>query len=596
MCGIAGILDYTQPVDPPVLDRFTDALVHRGPDGRGIWIDGPIGLGHRRLAILDPSPLGACPMAYVAPDGEVLRLTFNGEIYNFLELRELLRAEGYRFRTDTDTEVVAAAWHRWGADAMHRFNGMWAFALWREQTRTLVLARDRFGVKPLYMLATGARVAFASELKAFRALPWYTPQLDTDAAALFFRDPAAYDGVSMGTALAGVHRLPAGHTLTLGADGSASLDAWWDADAHVPAVPTTYDAQVTAFRALFLDAVRVRMRSDVPIGTSLSGGLDSSAVACGMAAFARAADGDAWGVAQLGDRAADVFARCASDARRTFIATFPGEAVDERSWADLVVAHTGASPAYWTFRGGAALRDLPASVWALDDLSAVPAVPVYNIYRLMRAHGVVVTLDGHGGDELLAGYTWHRDVPRAELNALLRRDFATTHLPSILRNYDGCSMANGVEVRSPFMDWRLVQFTHALPAECKYDGTVSKRILRDALVGVLPEAIRTRSSKLGFESPLVAWANGGLGPVLLAATRTDAWRSAPAVAEAAGVAAIVEARTKARAWTADDRVALALAWRLLSYVLWCEQFVGAGARITRMLGGTAPGTSTAVAA
>jgi asparagine synthase (glutamine-hydrolysing) len=579
MCGITGLLDFQRGANASVMDAFTDAVAHRGPDGRGVWVDGPVALGHRRLAILDPTPAGACPMVYDAPDGQRLRITFNGEIYNFLELREELRRDGYRFLTDTDTEVVAAAWHRWGEASQLRFNGMWAFAVWNEHTRTLTLSRDRFGVKPLYVFGHGETLAFASEIKAFLTLPWMSPRLDRVAADAFFRNPGAYDGVSRSTALAGVMRVPAGHSLTVTSSGTSGFARWWDTREHEPEIPGTYAEQAAQFRELFLDAVRLRMRSDVPIGTSLSGGLDSSAVASGMAELSRASHGDR-------------MARCAADWQRTFIATFPGHAEDERAFADLVVAHTGARPSYWTFQPAAALRDLSASVLALDDLSAAPAVPILNIYRTMRSNGVVVTLDGHGGDELLAGYPWYRDIPEGQLNEALHRDFHVTHLPSILRNYDGCSMANGVEVRSPFMDWRLVTFTSALPASAKLGHDYTKRILRDALNGILPDAIRTRTSKLGFESPLVAWANGGLGPVLLAASRTDAWREAPESAQAVEVARIVEARTRSRSWSAADRVAAAFAYRLLNYVLWCEHYVGAGDRITRMVAPpTAPPTA-----
>jgi asparagine synthase (glutamine-hydrolysing) len=577
MCGIAGLLDHTRGANASWIDRFTDALVHRGPDGRGTWCEGPVALGHRRLAILDPTPQGACPMAYTAPDGRTLRITFNGEIYNFLELRAELRREGYQFHTDTDTEVIAAAWHRWGPACQTRFNGMWAFALWDERARTLVLSRDRFGVKPLYLTILGTTVAFASEIKAFLALPTFTPALNRAAADAFFRNPSAYDGVSPDTALAGVIRVPAGHSLTITPEGTTGFARWWDTQAHLPEVPATYGKQAEQFRALFLDAVRLRMRSDVAIGTSLSGGLDSSAVASAMAAVAREQGG--------------ALDRCAADWQRTFIASFPGHPVDEREYADMVVAHTGARPSYWTFQPAPALRRLAESVRALDDLSAAPAVPVLGIYRTMREHGVVVTLDGHGGDELLAGYPWYREKPLEQVNAMLDRDFHVTHLPAILRNYDGCSMANGVEVRSPFMDWRLVTFASALPASAKLDATYTKRILRDALTGILPEGIRTRTSKFGFESPLVAWANGPLGPVLRAASQTEIWRDAPASAQGAEVAAIIQARTASRqaAFTAADSVAVAYAYRLLNYVLWCEQYLGIGdRRITRMVGAPQP--------
>lgn len=561
MCGITGLCDFSAALPRDWIDGFTDALIHRGPDGRGTYQEGPVALGHRRLAILDPTPSGACPMPVRCPDGSTLHITFNGEVYNFLELRAELAREGYAFRTETDTEVVAAAFHRWGEACLTRFNGMWAFAIWAPATQTLFLARDRYGVKPLYVWVQGTLLAFASEVKAFLALPTFAPQLNTDAAQAFFANPVAYDGTRLDTALQGVVRMPPGHSLTITPSGSRGFHRWWDTMAHLPVVPTSYGEQVEQFRALFLDAVRLRMRSDVAIGTSLSGGLDSSSVASAMAH-----------VAGGGTHAS--LDRCAADWQRTFIATFPGHAVDEREYADLVVQQTGARPTYWTFDPNTAVADIGDSVWALDDLSGAPAVPVLNIYRTMRAHGVVVTLDGHGGDELLAGYAWYRDRPRSQLNALLQQDFHITHLPAILRNFDGCSMANGVEVRSPFLDWQLVTYAFALPPETKYDGQFTKRILRDALTGILPDAIRTRTSKLGFESPLVDWANGALGPLLMAATRTEAWRSAPATARGAEIAAIVQARTPRKAWTAADSTAATLAWRLLAYVFWCERFLG----------------------
>ncbi|MES2521541.1 MAG: asparagine synthase (glutamine-hydrolyzing) [Gemmatimonadota bacterium] len=565
MCGITGILDYRHADGADHIDAFTDALAHRGPDGRGTFVDGPVALGHRRLAILDPTPAGACPMAVACPDGTTVYITFNGEVYNFLELRAELVRDGYRFRTDTDTEVVAASFHRWAEDCQLRFNGMWAFAIWSPATQSLFLSRDRFGVKPLYVHVRGSRVAFASEIKAFLALPGFSAAVNTDAVSAFFGNPVAFDGVSLSTALAGVHRMPPGHSLTVTAEGARGFRRWWETRDHLVAVPERYEEQVEQFRALFLDAVRLRMRSDVRVGTSLSGGLDSSAVASSMAHLAARRGGGS-------DPGSD-FSRCASDWQRTFIATFPGHPEDERHFADTVVAHTGATPTYWTFDPERDLEDLAASVWALDDVSGAPAVPVYNIYRTMRANDVVVTLDGHGGDELLAGYSWYRNLPAAGLGDAMYRDFHVTHLPTILRHFDGCSMANGVEVRSPFLDWQLVTYAFGLPASAKFDGTWTKRILRDALIGILPDAIRTRQSKLGFESPLVGWANGALGPVLLAATETDAWRDAPASARGAEIAAIVRAKSGG-GWTAADSTAATLAWRLLAYVVWCERFVG----------------------
>jgi hypothetical protein len=264
------------------------------------------------------------------------------------------------------------------------------------------------------------------------------------------------------------------------------------------------------------------------------------------------------------------------------VATFPGDATDERQWAEQVISHTGGEAAYWTFDAERAIGDIDASVWALDDWSGAPAVPVYNVYRLMREHGVVVTLDGHGGDELLAGYSWYASLDDAALSDALDRDFHRTHLPAILRHFDGCSMAHGVEVRSPFLDWELVTFTFALAASAKRgrgdDGAaVTKRILRDAMRGILPEPVRTRSSKLGFESPLIAWANGPLGEVLEQASRTEAWRNAPTEAHAARVAEGVRARAGG-GWRANDRDLATHAWRLLAWTRWHAMFVD-GARV-----------------
>lgn len=500
-------------------------------------------------------------MAVACPDGTTLYITFNGEVYNFLELRAQLVADGYRFHSETDTEVVAAAFHKWGEACQTRFNGMWAFAIWSPATQTLFLSRDRFGVKPLYVSVQGTRVAFASEVKAFLALPDFSARLNSDAAHSFFANPAAFDGTVLTTALAGVHRLPPGHSLTVTPQGAKGFKRWWETREHLPTVPIAYDEQVEGFRERFLNAVRLRMRSDVRIGTSLSGGLDSSAVASSVAHVAR------------GGAHAEL-TRCATDWQRTFIATFPGDAVDERPYADAVVAHTGATPTYWAFDSVTATTDIAASVWALDDLSGAPAVPVYNIYRTMRDHGVVVTLDGHGGDELLAGYDWYRDLPASEVNDALYRDFHRTHLPAILRNFDGCSMAHGVEVRSPFLDWELVTYAFALPGNTKYDGTRTKRILRDAMQDIMPDVIRSRTSKLGFESPLIGWANGALGPLLLAASRSDAWRSAPATAQSELLATLVQSRTPTHSWSTSDSVALSMAWRVFVYTIWCDLFLG----------------------
>src|SRR5919199_6560634 len=214
MCGIVGILNFQQPINPVELDRFTDSLSHRGPDGRGTFIDGNLGLGHRRLAILDLSEAGKNPMPYGGENGKRYWITYNGEVYNFLELRHELKDLGHRFKSETDTEVVVAAYAQWGEDCLLRFNGMWAFAIWDTVERKLFLARDRFGIKPLYYLQGASRFAFASELKAFLALDNFSVALNEEIIPQIIQSNQAYEGTTDSTIMKNVLRLPGGHCLT----------------------------------------------------------------------------------------------------------------------------------------------------------------------------------------------------------------------------------------------------------------------------------------------------------------------------------------------------------------------------------------------
>ncbi len=593
MCGIAGIWNFDgRPLDAGELDRFTDTLIHRGPDGRGVWTsaDGSLGLGQRRLAILDTRPEGLQPMSFA--DGR-LWITYNGEIYNFLEIREELKSLGYSFRSESDTEVILAAYHRWGEDCQFKFNGMWAFAIRDEIANTLFLSRDRFGVKPLHYSLDAHRLAFASETKAFLALNDFRPDFDSESLGRALLSNTSLEGTDK-TLFAGLYRLPAGHSLTCSPGTAPRLRRWWNTLDHRVDVPRDYDEQCAAFRELFFDACRIRMRSDVPVGTALSGGLDSSSVASTIHALGT----------EHGSRE-----RIPTDWRRAFIATYAGTEQDEKAYADEVVTRTGAVPVYCAMTPGAFLENLDSILFQLEDLYDIADGP-WQLYREYRRQGVVVSLDGHGGDELLAGYhryaqimldrsvepsfhplafyrargileamyaadwpgrdpsgahrllvqtakrllfrlpgadfVWQRwkggpfsartmgspdseapqtaavpdsflrltcrtDFPGAgrdlerlsdPIDRALYFDFHYTVLPTILRNFDRLSMAHGVEVRAPLLDWRIVTYGFSLPVTSKLGGGFTKRILRDALRGVLPEKIRRRKTKLGFVSPL----------------------------------------------------------------------------------------------
>lgn len=601
MCGITGFWGFRgADLVPQAFQRFNDSLAHRGPDGAGVehFADVGLYLGHRRLAILDLTEQGRQPMAYA---NDRYWLTFNGEIYNFLELREELIGLGHSFRSASDSEVILAAYAQWGEACQHRFNGMWAFAIWDNLRRELFLSRDRFGVKPLHYSSHGGRFIFASELKAFLALPWCEGSLDEVLLAETLHNINGTEDAEA-TLLPQVVHLRAGHSLRVRQDGAVEARQWWNTLDHLNPAPATFVAQTDEFRSTFFDACRLRLRSDVSVATSLSGGLDSSAVAATLATLMKGKQGE----------------RVPSEWQRAFVACFPGTNLDESHYARTVIEAFGLAPHYYDVNETEALRHLEEVVFAYEGLYWVPLIGPWAIYREMRQAGVVVSLDGHGADELIGGYHFfiereletlltgqfrygrYRDLKQTlrglvggsadRLNVGLAGDlrmmarhflgqgrlsrlqreirsritgvgnrvfgggkpsdsgngndlllqpfegvrrlyaedadpryrdmtplgrmlyvwFHHSVLPTLLRNYDRASMAHGVEVRMPFMDWRLVTQAFSLPDESKIGGGYTKRILREAMSGILPDSIRLRTNKIGFTSPLDAWMRGSL--------------------------------------------------------------------------------------
>jgi asparagine synthase (glutamine-hydrolysing) len=558
MCGIAGFYGFGKSPDAEALNQITDALSHRGPDGRGIWQQGPVGLGHRRLAILDLSHAGACPMVCRGPDGRECVITYNGEVYNFLELRRELEKEGYLFHSETDTEVVGAAYLRWGKECLLRFNGMWALAIWEPKERNLFLARDRFGVKPLHYLWHRDNFYFASELKAFCALPEFQRKLNRGYAAEALGKSQSLEGTSEETLMEGVKKLLPGHRMEIDREGRWKKEKWWETRDHLPDAPGTPEKQVAAWRELFLDSVRLRLRSDVPVATSLSGGLDSSAVAAGMQILEKENPGG--------------LTRAPRDWRRSFCSVFPGTALDERAYAEETARATGSPCRLTVFTDPPSAKQIEESVWTMEDVSPALAVPVVENYRAMRSQGVWVSLDGHGADEMLGGYGWYLAEPMQSLNDRLCRDFHQTLLPSILRNFDRCSMASGVEVRMPFMDWRLVCLSFALPAELKIGRGYTKWILREAMKGRLPEKIRLRRSKIGFNSPMVDWFNRGLGGLARRVIESPTWRSCR-LFPARKIGEEILAAERGKTLGSADWDKTLHWWTCLNLVLWEKMFL-----------------------
>ena len=580
MCGILGLVSLGGKVDIGLVERGRDILRHRGPDGAGLWRDelvaggGEVVLAHRRLSILDLSyhgdqPLllgddgGARPASPHEVGGARYALLFNGEIYNFVELREELRARGHVFRSTGDTEVLLRCYAEWGAACVDRLNGMFAFAIWDPGQQVLFCARDRFGEKPFYYtLDSGNGVfAFASETKGLVAAGLAAADLDERAVYRYFRfgDQAGAEQ----TIWRAVRRLLPGHVLTVTVRGDAlavQTRRYWDIDRDdTIEIPETVATE--RFVELFEDSVRIRLRSDVPIGTSLSGGLDSTSVLAE--------------VKRLGAEAG----------QRAFTARMDDPALDEGKYVRIVLEETGIP--------GVDVR--PTARRLLDEFDRLyfhqeepfPSTSLfasYLVHEAARAHNVVVLLDGQGADEYLAGYahypavvladlarrgalwSWWRErralrdrtgadpvPPRALLHHALRRgqengsmlsvdydleagflrpdvaqsfrreqprtisrggdalktrlyaDLMMGHLQELLRYTDRNAMSVSVEVRLPFLDHRLVEFCMRLPTSYLFRDATSKRILRRAMRGVVPNAILDRTDKVGFATPWNAW-------------------------------------------------------------------------------------------
>lgn len=556
MCGIAGIIKTDGIlVQPEHLAVLRQSLRHRGPDGEKTWVseNGSCGLVHLRLAILDIGERSDQPM--MSMDGSAT-IVFNGEIYNFLEVRAELEQKGVHFRTESDTEVLLEAWRVWGPGMLERLNGMFALVLHDNRSGRVFMARDRFGVKPLLYAQGPGFFAFASEMRALTALPFVPKDIDRDVAARLLFDPFSVEA-SERTLHSAIQRLPAGHYAVL-EDGVLTMNRWWRTVDHLPDPPRTLDEAAATFRELFLDSVRLRMRSDVKIGTCLSGGFDSTAVVSSMAHMANAAGTD--------------HRRESEDWRHAFIASFPSLPHDETPEARLAAAHAGATPQILDLSGDDGPADVDAVMKALDDVYISLPTAIWKLYRFVNASGVRVTLDGHGADEMIGAYKgagfsvgylirqWlgiggagrsdrsfafsdavklmalritgdvflrGRTVapPRLSIAAmddqlpahwgrLNRRLYGMFHasiLPTLMRNFDRLSMAHGVEVRMPFMDWRLVTFAMSLPDDMKSGGGLTKLIAREAMRGIMPETIRASPRKIGFNSQMPDWLNGSLG-------------------------------------------------------------------------------------
>lgn len=567
MCGIVGILSLTrESVSPVVLQRMTDSITHRGPDGEGSFVQDSIGLGHRRLAIIDLTPAGRQPMQ--TRDGRYV-ITYNGEIYNFKQIRTELESEGYWFRSNTDSEVVLNAFACWGKECLHKFNGMFAFAIWDTQKKELFLARDRYGIKPLYYSFIDSNFIFASEQKAFKEFPKFKCEIDPKALKEYFTFQNIF---SDRTFFKGVKLFPAGHCATISMQDqrhNLELEQYWDFSYGEPSEAKTMEEYAEEMDYLFRRAVKRQLISDVDLGAYLSGGMDSGSI------VAVAVDS----IPYMKTFTCGFDLSSASGLEMSF---------DERRAAEHMSYLFKTEHYEMVLKSGDMERILPRYSYYLEDPRVGQSYPNFYVAQLASKF-VKVVLSGAGGDELFGGYPWryYRAVVnsdfsdyarkyyqfwqrlldeqqisdifapvRAETETVDTKDIFTsvfknhgkevlspeeyinsslyfeskTFLHGLLLVEDKLSMAHSLETRVPFLDNDLVDFAQKLPVHAKlknlekvveidenqlkdkattyYQKTNDgKLLLRQVMSRYIPESI-TDAKKQGFSAPDASWFRG----------------------------------------------------------------------------------------
>jgi asparagine synthase (glutamine-hydrolysing) len=621
MCGIAGILDFNGgTVSSAELSSMCDAIVHRGPDDQGLYLDRSVGIGMRRLSIIDLST-GRQPVRN--EDGSVWTV-FNGEIYNYRELRDELEKKGHTFYTETDTETIVHLYEEYGARCVERMRGMFTFAIWDKKQRRMVIARDRIGIKPLYYGVIAGRLVFASELKAILTLPEVESRLNWGAVDHLFSFLATPPSDSI---IDGIHKLEPGHFLVASPGRGIEIERYWDIQFN-----TDYNHDETYFverlRELLSESVRMHLVSDVPLGAFLSGGIDSSSVTAAMS-------------------------KLIAEPVKTFSIGFPDQDYNETHYARLVAKRLGTDHHELILE--------PDVLSILEDLTRhldepfgdSSAIPTFMVSKLAAEH-VKVVLSGDGGDELFAGYdkyvveekerkkyrflpmavrrmlgTIARMIPegvrghnllshvslsdrerymdacmlfrqgqkkklfRNEVYGLLATDDPwkgylsesngdwlsglqqwdlNGYLPlDVLTKVDRMSMAHSIEVRVPLLDHKLIEFAATIPPNLKLRNGTTKYIFKQAMRGMLPDEVIDRPKK-GFAVPLRRWFRGQLNSFVHDLLLSDTVRQR-GIFNTEYIAQLLK-------WHEEGRNLDMQLWTLISFELWCREFLDKRANLS----------------
>jgi asparagine synthase (glutamine-hydrolysing) len=554
MCGISGIISTSnKPIDSHAIRRMNDLIAHRGPDDEGFFFGKNFALGHRRLSIIDLSKDGHQPMTYLGK----YTITYNGEVYNYLELKHELEKCGYQFYSKTDTEVILAAYDKWGANCVEHFNGMWAFAIYDLEKNIIFCSRDRFGIKPFYYAKIGNNFCLASEIKQFTTIEGWQAVMN-EARVWEFLAYGIFDHTEE-TLFKGVYQLQGGHNLTYNLlDHSYKIQQWYNLKDKIKANDTSFDEATARLLELFTDSVRLRLRSDVKVGSCLSGGLDSSSIVTVMNQILKEKD--------------------SPNIQETVSSCFDIKQFDEREYIDEVIKHTKiiSHKVFPPFEN--LFYDIDKIVWHQDEpFGGTSIFAQWKVFKEAQKHQITVMLDGQGADEQLAGYhnffgsyfsyliqngkfkkflheincfrklhnyslqyicqkIFKNFVPESFFikaylktfpNFLYNKSYSTeykppqctsikelsmshltkTSLPMLLHYEDRNSMAHSIESRVPFIDYRLVEFIVGLPEDFKIKNGITKWILRCSLKKNLPEKILNRCDKMGFVTPEIQWLN-----------------------------------------------------------------------------------------